>query len=499
MIDENIVKKYLEPTVYLKDNIGFFIDAFVEYYGEEYRNLIENKFHNINIFAYQKDTDLQNKLNELESKYGEEIIRSRFKKYYEYLEENQNLKYDLFQKYNREYVKRIKSLLPEKYHELIDKYIESEDGLFIFGKKNNCPELSKILGNLDSISIYEYFTPEMDAKLSNPETADYEKNVILRNRKEYFDLIGINIENQKLDNPSLKIYYPSQEMITEIIKTRNEIKDTYILEFVTKKYPNNLFKHESDELGLLCDNTEELAQIEIEEEFDCVRPNLIKNDNLIELYPELIVYVGENNPKRDLVIIHELNHILEMQLINIFGNKAEIKTGWDYTDLTIGERKTSINSNRITRKYERFSEVINELLAMDIYKIFQKNNVFSNQNQKENTKCEYLDQEYIVKDFFEKYKKEIIESRITGNIEIIINAVGKESFEELNNLINEDYSEFSWITREQLQEDLKRKEDTYLTRKYYSIVNRKEMIIQRMNEHYAANNIEEQIEAKTGK
>ena len=47
----------LDPTQYLNDKLNLYIEAFISYYGEEYREFIENKLNNIFIIAYQHDID----------------------------------------------------------------------------------------------------------------------------------------------------------------------------------------------------------------------------------------------------------------------------------------------------------------------------------------------------------------------------------------------------------------------------------------------------------
>ena len=46
----------------------------------------------------------------------------------------------------------------------------------------------------------------------------------------------------------------------------------------------------------------------------------------------------------------------------------------------------------------------------------------------------------VVEEFYETYKKEIIESRKNGNIEVIYNEIGEDNFNELNELIK-DFSD----------------------------------------------------------
>lgn len=97
-----------------------------------------------------------------------------------------------------------------------------------------------------------------------------------------------------------------------------------------------------------------------------------------------------------------------MALVSVFGNTVTFRSGWKIGQVIIDdEKQKSIELERKLRKYERFNEVINELITMEIREKFKNicGGVFSNQNSEDNLLCGYLEQEYIVKDFFETYKK----------------------------------------------------------------------------------------------
>lgn len=460
---ENRIKKDLRPAEYLKDKLKLYIEAFISYYGEEYREYIENKLNNIFIVAYQRDCDLSQKLKDLEKKLGQNVVRKLFKKYYDGIEYNENLKNELINKYRKEYAKRVKLSLPKEYHELVEKYIESNDSLFVFGLKNNCNEFSAILGDIDTTTYYEYFTEEMDEKLNNPEVDDFEKEIIIENRIRYFKTIGIDKGYDYSNYINLE-EYPSPEMVSEILKAKQQVEDLFNLELNSKTYPNCLFIEKEKEMGLLVDSSEEFSLMRIREEHNCVHTNIRINNGKMELLPEVFIYTGVDSLQRDNIIIHELNHVVEMALIELLENKVTIRSGWDTNTEIIGEKKDHIEHEHKPRKYERFNEVINELLAIDIHEKFKNmcKGVFSNKYSEDNLSSGYLNHEYIVKEFFETYKKEIIESRLTGNMQVLFDAVGEENFEALNALVNEDYQARDASAKETLHEDIGKRSNSIL-------------------------------------
>ena len=468
-MNDKIIKS-LEPTEYLKGKLNLYIDAFISYYGEKYREHIENRLNNIFIVAYQSDMDLETKLFNLEKSekgfFGERRVKKRYKDYYDRIEYNNNLKIELLRKYRKEYAKRVKSLLPKKYHEITQKYIESEEnGSFIFGLSHGCPEFSDILGDIIMTTPYEYFSEEMDEKLNNPEVPDFEKQTIIKNRITFFNRLDIDKGDDYSSYCTLE-EYPSKETINKILTIKKEVQDLFNLELNSKTYPNCLYMQQQKEMGQAFDNSEVFSLIRLKTEYNCVQPNIRNKNGVMELSPNMFIYTGTNCGRRDGIIIHELNHIVEMGIESVLGNIATLRSGWDSEDYIVGEKAEHIVLEPETRKYERFNEVINELLAIDIHEKFKSiyGDIFSIQNDDYELSCSYLDQEYIVRDFFETYKQEIIESRITGNMQVLFDAIGEENFEALNNLVNEDHQSAKKGTAQITHDDIVTKRDTILNK-----------------------------------
>ena len=92
----------------------------------------------------------------------------------------------------------------------------------------------------------------------------------------------------------------------------------------------------------------------------------------------------------------------------------------------------------------------------------------------------YEDYLFLVKEFYNEFKEDIIKSRNNGNINEIFNAVGKENFDELNSLIEIYYENFGGLKLLSLINSLKNKEDNQMTQIYYDLLNRKEHILEKM-------------------
>ena len=86
----------------------------------------------------------------------------------------------------------------------------------------------------------------------------------------------------------------------------------------------------------------------------------------------------------------------------------------------------------------------------------------------------------MVKEFYNTYKKEIIESRRTGDMTELFNTVGKENFESLNNLFHEFYETFPGMTFYSVINSINKKEENEQTKKFYNIVAKRNEIIAAM-------------------
>lgn len=139
-----------------------------------------------------------------------------------------------------------------------------------------------------------------------------------------------------------------------------------------------------------------------------------------------------------------------------------------------------------------FNEIINELLAQEISKILSENGLYIF-NTKDDKKIKggssYERTKVLISVFYDRYKKEIIESR-KGNIQVLFDAVGKENFESLNHLFYEFNESFPEFTYYQLYRDLNAGKETELTNKLKEIIAKRDAILQKMEEHYQMKKIQ---------
>ena len=217
-------------------------------------------------------------------------------------------------------------------------------------------------------------------------------------------------------------------------------------------------------------------------------PNSIIVDNDVKLFPLVNINVSDNN-YLDHYIVHELNHLCETSIISKNGKNQYI-SGWDIEESSNLNQNTNDDFNTI-RKYELFNEVINELIAQDISKIMINNNMFVF-NDKDNVKymqnTSYERTAFLIRDFYNEFFSDIIKSRKNGNIQVIYDKVGKENFDELNELFHDFYKNFKGNKYYKLMNSLQNKEKNIDTEVFYKIIEKRNQILNNMRS-YKENNI----------
>ena len=174
---------------------------------------------------------------------------------------------------------------------------------------------------------------------------------------------------------------------------------------------------------------------------------------------------------------------------NIEGNKYYGICGWDIVDGEYSNKSpdiVSLEDRKTKREYELFNEIINELISQEITEILFSLNGYIF-NTKEDAKIKggtsYENSLFLVKEFYNTYKKEIIESRRTGDMTELFNVVGKENFESLNKLFHEFYESFPGMSFYSLVQSINKKEETEQTKKFYELVDKRNEILKSMEEY----------------
>jgi hypothetical protein len=417
-----------------------------------------------------------------------EDFKREYAQYYSIIEHNKKLEQLLNNKYYRIFLQEILDLLPEQYREEMIKYIEEVQSTNL----NN--DLKQLLGeNLNSLSLYEYFTQEMTEKLNSKSTNEWDKRKIEQKRIQYFKLfkkdLGDNYE-EYLKHPDI---FPKDNIVKQIVEQKKKYINNFKRDYYNNMLPWKNVIMEARERGFLIFNPNESAEICMEKNgkgMTCVIDNVVQDKNgKFKIAAKVIVNLEERlDGSEDHFIIHELNHLYELELISVTKNKVEIICGWDkiFDTFDTTEEK-NIEINRERREYELFNEIINEIIAKDISKIMVKKGIeiFGKATEKSYRRTTAFDNTfYLVREFFETYKNEIFASRRNNHLQIIIDAVGRENFNDLNQLFSIHNKYLSGHNYDKLVDDLREGRKTKRTEIYKQLVEARDGILAKMREHY---------------
>jgi len=486
-------EKLLVPTI--KSNIEYYLNE------KEHEDIFKSSFRSIKPFLEKIDPTINilnfdekvkeglfEKINFIVEKYQEakkeyDSYIEQFSSFYEQVEEaNKNRELYLKEVFI-DFIKENIDLIPEEKRKNLEEFYQNPSQTYIIDTY-----VPYIFGNsLNGTSGLDSFTEANDELLKSSkdkETIQY----IQRKRIEFFKKNGLDLGDDYdayVNSTDAKKIWPKKERVKSFFESKEKFINIFNNKFYTSLSSYRKIIEEVDKIGLINKDDGIDAHIFTNKQ-RCIVPNLRDNNGYV-LSPLLIFnFDNYDDNTIDHKIVHELNHIFELYLTNIFMDKYEGYCGWDYLEDTISQERVkevdTIN-NREKRKYELFNEIINELIAQDISKKMHQENhyIFDNPNnsQYQHTTA-YDDTKFIVNDFYNEFKDTIIKSRRNGNINVIYEEVGKENFEELNSLFDIYFNNFSGFKIYHVLDDIKESKDTELTRIYYDLVNRKNKIMDKM-------------------
>ena len=419
---------------------------------------------------YQREINFQNQLKE----------KIKKEKYIKLIEENK----DLLTREELEKIEIVKNNSSKWY--LLSDRVKT---LFGYSIENNSP--------------LESFSKEADEILNSPKSASWKIESIKRDRIKYFKANGIDLGESYdayLKNDNVRKNWPSYERIDSFIESKQRLINEFNNEYYTSIPSHRRIREEINGYQLLDKDDAFNAKIYSNAcGRTCVCTNIVKTDKYYDLLPLILICCNIKDGSVDHDIIHELNHLYELTLRKVENNSYEAVCGWDIVDGEINQQTKylvdTLNIKSEKRPYELFNEIINEKIAQEIYiKMLEKDvHIF---DTKENAKVKtsgYEPSSFLVNDFFNEFKQEIIESRRNDNIAIIWNRVGKENFDDLNNLFIIYQEKLSGSQYYKLRNDLENKKESEETRIYYNLIAKRDEILARMrtyNPNYSGEQIE---------
>lgn len=441
---------------------------------------------------YFKDTFYKvekviNGIDEMRKKYQETY--DILKPYMDYYKEYEEIEEKVRERKDLEFIKKIVPYLPDNEKELVLKDIEKD------GKINNNMSIKHLYAYFGSYFRYsfpdiEVFTSQSEDILNDPNESEWKKDNIKKTRIKYFKNLGIDLGDNYddyVDSLETISEWPSTELAEELLNLYiDNLNECNKEVFETLSFNKKIFE-EIKESGLL-DNDPSFSYDIYDQPITCVNPNIRMGENGLELKPLVLINMRSDDAL-DHLIVHELNHVLELSLVDTSSREYNAICGWDLLNCEYNQEQNSEpvnNENRIRRDYELFNEIINEILAQLISEKMEQNNIYifnSRENHSYRNATSYEYTFFIVRDFIMEFLDDIVASRQNGNIEIIYNKVGKENFDDLNELFNIFNSKFSGFKIYQVLSSIKNGIDNEDTRVYREIENKRDEILNRMREY----------------
>ena len=455
----------------LDENRNYIIEAYINIFGEEYRDKITNRLENANIIYYLTEDNCNNYIRGLRTIKEQELII----KYYQSIGDHSLDKYSV-KKYIEgttededgivwEFYDDIENMPPipnevqNEINRILNEYEEQlqssksyiTDNKELLDKYNKA--FTKKMREVLQLNLPEDFADIRDIDMINAFSKENEKivqdnifgqntieDIILNNKLKYFQkqkIIKQNIVVSELKlstKRALLNKLMENRAIRALIPTEDQIKRIQTLQYgyITEYNYENLINREDIK------NNPELLEI-IKENKDKVSGamssnricELIGNDNKkVVLFTLLKNAYGENTHN----YLHELGHIAT--------TNEEGIVGIENTNTITNNIESRDNPGK--RKYEIFNEILidfyseqamQNLLFNNIHLIEDEDTTYVH-DQHHNTSIELRN---IIVPLVSICDKELKESLVNGSQEPIRNAIGDENFERLNDLINKTY------------------------------------------------------------
>lgn len=492
-----IIPKWMIDNINYYSNLNNAEKKYAKLYSEvkELINKINPNITLQNINEYENDNNFKkllniiDKLDKFEDEYNEYI--SRFDKYQQETNENYELNHNISKKYYREYILNNIDLVPEEKRKEVYDYLEkSEEGYAYSDFVNNFFSYS-IKGN----SLIESFSEESSEILIDGKDK-WRIQKIKENILKYFKIMGIsNAESfeECIVDSNVQNNWPRRDRVEKFVKDKEKLINRFNIEYYSSI---NMYKEMREEISKLdlIDKEDGFSVRLYAENSTFVSPNIVEKEGKYSLFPLIGICCNSQNDYLDHRIVHELNHLFELDLVKATDKEYQYTCGWEEMIAPVSngiDEIDTINLERENREYELFNEIINELIAEEISEIMRKENlhVFNSASRaKIKGGTSYEQTFFLVNDFFNEYKNTIIESRRNRNINMILDEVGEENFDELNSLFEIYNENFSGLRIYNLYSSLKDGIDNEQTRIYKELQIKRDIILEKMR-NYKQNNM----------
>lgn len=334
---------------------------------------------------------------------------------------------------------------------------------------------------------FESFSCENMEKI---ESRDFGWSWIIDRQLDYLEDLGVNISEDEelnfktdidienyslfLDRDEIKNYLPSYELLDYITSLRENNYEEAIKEyFVTKE--------DYLEAMRIFDNNEgnrNFVYDQMKNKKICIVSQGVRTSN--NEFISLMFFTIRTNCAGVLshIFIHECGHVIT-QCLN--GTGLEL-----FCDFNVDAPKNPYDN--VYRKYEKINETLTDIFTIEANELLQNNGIYLVEPEKyTNYDVKDINTSSITKEILKplltKYKTLVISSLMNSNREELIKYIGRENFEELNDVVNK----VDYLSRNGLLRKIEISLDDQMVKEYYEQVERAKQIYENIDIYYKSN------------
>lgn len=495
----------LEPSTLITSKLEQIIEAFVAFYGEDHRQAIEERLRNTQILKFASVNTLSENVRQvkesiLKELYGiskdkylgfstDSLIKFLIKKdtfIFDYMDKDvkevmfgdraisaeealtkfANGEYPILNEFLEQYEK-IKPLLApyekiiddenlkaskirDKYYQmLMDEFrdlIPKEE--FDYYKVLNFP--GKVMQAYFNLSLFDNghcFDDKHEEIINDEKAPDYRKKSIYDDRLRFLETFGYkyNSYDECLnDTKCAQFIEETRKNCQKIAERKAELYRLQTIETVESMDDYKVCRQAIDSKAYVNKN-DSLGPFVYEScGVSCCEINFVTKDGQMILSPMVLINSGASD--FDCTVIHELNHAIEFHPIEVDNTHCSSYCGWDYDHFEFKQQQEheQLAYKGISRKYELLSEYVNDRIAQEITDVMHSKGNYILEAGRSNNTSSYMTVRFLVEKFYQEFRDIIIASRSKGNVNHLFDAVGKENFEALNDLVNAFYKKFGF-------------------------------------------------------
>ena len=453
------------------------VESFIEFYGEDKRQEIEDKFRRIHfmipptylpslyhsfenkVLEYLKkkyplekliDYDFSSRSDEIgwyttNNELIEEIkeIRGKLEPFKNLVDSYSNLMNSINDKLIEEksdtVIQEINTILKQDVgysDEMISKFkYNLNDDSSITAVVDVVKDRKKILESNYFVSVMNYIQSLRDVGIDIPKVSiekKYDSYLTIEASKEEMEE-SLQEAKEFLFSESVTKYLPNEETVKKIMEIYNKAQYEIVFEaeWKTMQQIYDVKELSNDFLG------ERRYEPNFSNFGGQCAPILRQQGDNVELWNVLSInpYYMEDKFLGD-VFIHECNHALESACNYTNYGSYILSAGWDaYKELNIETNQLTSYVNNPFRPYELINEVINDFITRDVWNITKQK--ASSNLLEDRHKEGYYNAYFVLEEFYQIYKSEIIQSRQSGDMNVLFEKVGKENMDNLIQLMTE--------------------------------------------------------------